>query len=204
MVHARDPVARAGRRRPARPVVAHRGRRAGAARRGLQPRRDQLRAPVVHAARAHLGDHRASACCACSRRCASSAAPSTTRSASTRRRRRRCSARCARRRRPSSRRSTRARPYGVAKVFGHHMTVNYREAYGLHASSGILFNHESREARARVRHPQDHQLAGAHQARAAGLDHPRQPRLRARLGLRRRLRRGDVADAAAGRSPTTT
>jgi GDPmannose 4,6-dehydratase len=33
-------------------------------------------------------------------------------------------------------------PYGVAKVFGHDMTVNYREAYGLHASSGILFNHE--------------------------------------------------------------
>lgn len=34
-------------------------------------------------------------------------------------------------------------PYGVAKVFGHHLTVNYRESYGLHASSGILFNHES-------------------------------------------------------------
>jgi len=34
-------------------------------------------------------------------------------------------------------------PYGVAKVFGHHMTVNYREAYGLHSASGILFNHES-------------------------------------------------------------
>jgi GDPmannose 4,6-dehydratase len=34
-------------------------------------------------------------------------------------------------------------PYGVAKVFGHHTTVNYREAYGLHASSGILMNHES-------------------------------------------------------------
>jgi GDPmannose 4,6-dehydratase len=33
-------------------------------------------------------------------------------------------------------------PYGVAKVFGHDMTVNYREAYGIHASSGILFNHE--------------------------------------------------------------
>jgi len=33
-------------------------------------------------------------------------------------------------------------PYGVAKVFGHYTTVNYREAYGLHASSGILFNHE--------------------------------------------------------------
>lgn len=34
-------------------------------------------------------------------------------------------------------------PYGVAKVFGHHMTINYRESYRLHASSGILFNHES-------------------------------------------------------------
>jgi len=34
-------------------------------------------------------------------------------------------------------------PYGVAKVYAHWMTVNAREAYGLHASSGILFNHES-------------------------------------------------------------
>ncbi|WP_073695470.1 GDP-mannose 4,6-dehydratase [Mycobacterium sp. ST-F2] len=34
-------------------------------------------------------------------------------------------------------------PYGVAKVFGHYMTINYRESYDLHASSGILFNHES-------------------------------------------------------------
>ncbi|WP_244930141.1 GDP-mannose 4,6-dehydratase [Nocardioides sp. W7] len=34
-------------------------------------------------------------------------------------------------------------PYGVSKVFGHHMTINYRESYGMHASSGILFNHES-------------------------------------------------------------
>jgi GDPmannose 4,6-dehydratase len=33
-------------------------------------------------------------------------------------------------------------PYGVAKAYGHHITVNYRESYGLHASSGILFNHE--------------------------------------------------------------
>src|ERR1019366_9255488 len=33
--------------------------------------------------------------------------------------------------------------YGVAKVFGYWMTVNYRESYGLHASNGILFNHES-------------------------------------------------------------
>ena len=34
-------------------------------------------------------------------------------------------------------------PYGVAKVYGHWITVNYRESYNLHASSGILFNHES-------------------------------------------------------------
>jgi GDPmannose 4,6-dehydratase len=34
-------------------------------------------------------------------------------------------------------------PYGVAKAYGHFLTVNYRESYGMHALSGILFNHES-------------------------------------------------------------
>jgi GDPmannose 4,6-dehydratase len=34
-------------------------------------------------------------------------------------------------------------PYGCAKVYAHHLTVNYRESYGIHASCGILFNHES-------------------------------------------------------------
>jgi GDPmannose 4,6-dehydratase len=34
-------------------------------------------------------------------------------------------------------------PYGVAKVYGHFITINYRESFNLHASSGILFNHES-------------------------------------------------------------
>jgi GDPmannose 4,6-dehydratase len=34
-------------------------------------------------------------------------------------------------------------PYGVAKCYGHFITVNYRESYGLHATSGLLFNHES-------------------------------------------------------------
>jgi GDPmannose 4,6-dehydratase len=34
-------------------------------------------------------------------------------------------------------------PYAAAKVFAHHITVNYRDAYGIHASNGILFNHES-------------------------------------------------------------
>jgi GDPmannose 4,6-dehydratase len=34
-------------------------------------------------------------------------------------------------------------PYALAKLYGHWMTVNYRESFDLHASSGILFNHES-------------------------------------------------------------
>src|SRR5207247_7824759 len=34
-------------------------------------------------------------------------------------------------------------PYGVAKVYGHYITVNYRESYNMYAVSGILFNHES-------------------------------------------------------------
>jgi GDPmannose 4,6-dehydratase len=34
-------------------------------------------------------------------------------------------------------------PYGVSKVYGHYLTINYRESYGMHATSGILFNHES-------------------------------------------------------------
>jgi GDPmannose 4,6-dehydratase len=34
-------------------------------------------------------------------------------------------------------------PYGVAKVYGHWITINFRESYGMHATSGILFNHES-------------------------------------------------------------
>ena len=34
-------------------------------------------------------------------------------------------------------------PYGVSKVFGHWMAINYRESYGMHVSNGILFNHES-------------------------------------------------------------
>lgn len=45
-------------------------------------------------------------------------------------------------------------PYGVAKLYAHWMTVNYRESYGIFGASGILFNHES-AARQRVRHPQN-------------------------------------------------
>ena len=64
------------------------------------------------------------------------------RPASTRRAPRRCSARSARRRRTRTTPFYPRSPYGVAKAYGHHITVNYRESYGLHATSGILFNHE--------------------------------------------------------------
>ena len=58
-------------------------------------------------------------------------------------------------------------PYGVAKVYGHFITVNYRESYDLHATSGILFNHESRAPGLGVRHPQDHLACSGDQARPA-------------------------------------
>ena len=85
-------------------------------------------------------------------------------------------------------------PYGVAKVYGHHITVNYRESYGL----GDPVQPRVESPRARVRHAQDQRRGGAHQARPDGRAEARKPRREARLGLRGRLRRGDVADAAAG------
>ncbi len=84
-------------------------------------------------------------------------------------------------------------PYGVAKVYGHWMTVNYRESYDLHASSGILFNHESPRRGPRVRDPQDQPRGRPHQAGPGHRAAPGQPRGPARLGLRRRLRAGHVA-----------
>ena len=56
-------------------------------------------------------------------------------------------------------------PYGVAKVYGHWITVNYRESYGLYAVSGILFNHESPRRGHRVRDPQGDRRRRPHQAR---------------------------------------
>ena len=82
--------------------------------------------------------HRRSARCGCSRPCACPASSA----ASTRRPARRCSAR----RPPPQNEDTPfypRSPYGVAKVYGYWITRNYREAYGLFAVNGILFNHES-------------------------------------------------------------
>lgn len=55
-------------------------------------------------------------------------------------------------------------PYGVAKIYGHWITVNYRESYGMFACSGICFNHESPRRGERVRHPQNHRDGGPDQA----------------------------------------
>ena len=91
-------------------------------------------------------------------------------------------------------------PYAVAKLYGHWITVNYRESFGMHASSGILFNHESplrgiefvtrkvTDGVARIK-------LGLAERAAAG-----QHRRQARLGSRARLRARHVADAAAGQA----
>ena len=66
-------------------------------------------------------------------------------------------------------------PYGVAKVYGHYITVNYRESYGLYAVSGILFNHESpRRGKQFVTRKVTHAVA------------------RIKLGLARELRLGNL------------
>ena len=91
-------------------------------------------------------------------------------------------------------------PYGVAKAYGHFLTVNYRESYGLFAVSGILFNHESpRRGLEFVTRKVTDGVAriSARPGHRAAAGQPRRP---ARLGLRRRLRAGDVADAPAGRA----
>jgi len=61
-------------------------------------------------------------------------------------------------------------PYGVAKVYGHHITVNNRESYGLFACSGILFNHESpRRGKEFVTRKVTHQVARIKHGLADGL-----------------------------------
>ena len=91
-------------------------------------------------------------------------------------------------------------PYGAAKLYAHWVTVNYREAYGLFAVSGILFNHESPR---RGENFVTRKITTAVAAIDAGVgDHAdaRQPRRGARLGLRPGVRRGHVADAPARRA----
>ena len=89
-------------------------------------------------------------------------------------------------------------PYGVAKVYAHWITVNYRESFGLYAVSGILFNHESPRRGLEFVTRKVTDAAAAHQARVGDKrSPPGQPGITAGLGLRRRLRGRDVAHAAA-------
>ena len=87
-------------------------------------------------------------------------------------------------------------PYGVAKVFSHWMTIQYREAYELFASNGILFNHESpRRGATFVTRKVTRGIAAILAGETEAV--PGQPRRAPRLGLRAGVRRGDVADAPA-------
>ena len=108
--------------------------------RGLQPGRPEPRQGQLR----HAGVHRRCGGAGHAPAARGDPRPPTGRSASTRRAAREMYGKVARdaadaRRTPFHPRS----PYAVAKVFAHCMTVNYREAYGMHASNGILFNHES-------------------------------------------------------------
>ena len=95
-------------------------------------------------------------------------------------------------------------PYGVGKVFGYWITRNYREAYGLFAVNGILFNHESpRRGPTFVTRKITRASARILRGRA-GRAAARQPRREARLGLRARLHGRRLADAPGRTSPTTT
>ena len=88
-------------------------------------------------------------------------------------------------------------PYAIAKVFAHFMTVDYREAYGLHASNGILFNHESpRRGGTFVTRKVTRAVAAILEG-GPGTRISWQSRCDARLGLRKGVCRGDVADAPA-------
>ena len=91
-------------------------------------------------------------------------------------------------------------PYGVAKVYGHFLTQNYRESYGMFAVSGILFNHESPRQGGRVRHPQGVPRRGQDQA-GPGAQAPARHAVGAPgLGFRRGLRAGHAPDAGPGRA----
>jgi GDPmannose 4,6-dehydratase len=89
-------------------------------------------------------------------------------------------------------------PYATAKLYAYWITVNYREAYGLHASNGILFNHESP---LRGETFVTRKITRAVAAIEKGLQktlYSGKPRCQARLGSCQRLRRGYASDASAG------
>ena len=98
----------------------------------------------------------------------------------------------------TTRRSIHAVPYAVAKLYAYWITVNYREAYGMYACNGVLFNHESPLRGETFVTRKITRAARAHRARPAGLAVPGQHERAARLGPCARLRADAVVDAAAG------
>ena len=91
-------------------------------------------------------------------------------------------------------------PYAVAKLFAHWMTVNYREAYGMFASSGILFNHESPLRGREFVTRKITNCRGAHPSRQTRLLGDRQPRCAARLGIRQGIYAGNDLDHGSQRA----
>ena len=87
--------------------------------------------------------------------------------------------------------------YGISKVAGFDLTRNYREAYGMYAASGILFNHESPRRGFRVRDTQDHRRGGRHSGRKKHAAPVGEPGGTTRLGPCPGIRGSHVADAAA-------
>ena len=198
----REPRARARRGRPPRPVVADRRRRAGATRRGLQPRRHELRGALVPPARAHRRHHRP-------RRAAHA------RGHPHRRRRReqpdsllpsvvvgdvRQGARdaAARRHRIPPALAVRRRE-GVRAPHDDQLPRVLRAARVV----GHLLQPRRPPSRARVRHPQDHQRHRPHQARPPRLDHARQRR-RGATGVTPATSSRPCGSCSSRTSPTTT
>ncbi len=79
-------------------------------------------------------------------------------------------------------------PYACAKVYAHWQVINYREAYGMFACNGILFNHESPPPGRNICNAKSHARRYAHQAGPAGGAVYGESRCQAGLGLCRRLR----------------
>ena len=174
-------------RRPGRRHRPARDHGAGAPRRGLQPRGAEPRARLVRPAANTPPTWSAWGRSACWRRSATAQAPRAAGAVTTRRRAPRCSARWP----PPQRETTPFHPrspYACAKLYAHWQTVNYREAYGLFACSGILFNHEIPRRGEIVRHPQDHPAAPPG----------------SRKGCRRSSSWATSTPSATGASPATT
>ena len=95
-------------------------------------------------------------------------------------------------------------PYAAAKLYGYWIMVNYREAYGLHASNGVLFNHESPRRGETFVTRKITRAVAAISLGTAGLPLARQPRRAARLGPRARLSSRACGACSSRTSPTTT